>query len=270
MHFLKRYPVSLLELLVSPVINRAILAPFKDLPHVTADLMSDVASRGGFNPGAIRTALSRLRTSGTLESSPDEGGVMRYRMSAIHRSVNGTVQSRFSRPGGFLLAVFSFSTEDARERQVIREVLKAHGFKKLAQNVYINGQIDTGEIERVVQEKGLAEHLYLFRCSDIEDPRLESKLTALFDVTGRWATLSHFEHHLQEYLEDQRLRGDDFAWRFFAAGPIHYRITFVDEPPLPARCLPAGYPLDRLMSYLPELAQRRSHELVDYYRRVNG
>ncbi|EYF08126.1 hypothetical protein [Chondromyces apiculatus] len=269
MTFRDKYPVPLSTLLVAPVIFRENMLQLADLPFASAVGMRDLAESAGHAAGAIRTAMSRLRTSGDVEAIPDENGVMRYRMTAVQRSISLTVQGRDTRPQGFLLAIFSFASDDVRERQVVRDALKDYGFQKLAQNVYINGQIDTTELENVLKKHGLLENVYLFRCPDVEEPNLRRKLTALYDMAGRKKTLLQFHRDLLAFLEAPGLSDDDFARRFFYAGPVHYQLTFMDEPPLPASYLPADYPLEKLTSLMPALAEQRSRALRAYYRRMN-
>lgn len=268
MSFLTRHAVTLAELLVSPLVFRAVEPPLADRPHVTAAAMRDLAVFGGHGAGAIRTALSRLRSSGAIEAF-DECGVTRYRLGALGGSISGAVERRFERPEGYVLAIFSFETGDARERQVVRDVLRAHGFQKLAQNVYINGQIDTTGVEQVVREHGLSEHLFLFRCPDEPDPARDRRLIKLFDLKGRARVLARFERELDEYLHAPGVDGDEFARRYLAAAPAHHRVTFVDEPALPLRCLPADYPLARMFNY-GGLTGRRARAFLDYWQRMNG
>ncbi|MGA9520916.1 MAG: hypothetical protein WBV82_05600 [Myxococcaceae bacterium] len=267
MDFLKSYGVSLNELLLAPIVFRETWPPLRDLPHVTADAMRELAAFGGHSAGAIRTAMSRLRSGGTIEQLP-EAGEARYRMGRFGRSVSLAVRGRFERPEGFVLAVFSFAADDVRERQLVRETLKSHGFQKLAQNVYINGQIDTSELERVIGENGLSEHLFLFRCNDDAESSRDERLVRLFNVKQRAQQLVRFEADLHAFLNERGVDDDEFARRYFAAGPAHHRITFMEEPPLPARCLPPDYPLERLLSY-PEPSPKRLRAVVDYFRRIN-
>ncbi len=269
MRFRSRYPLSLQELLLAPVIFRDTSAELEDLPLASAAGMRDLATYGGHRPGAIRTALSRLRADKAIEPVPGRDGVIRYRMGALSRSISRAVQARFQRPSGFAVAVFSFATEHARGRQVMRSLLAHHGFQKLAQNVYINGQLDTAEMEKMIRRQGLSEHLFLFRCQDAEDKALRRKLARIFDLTGRARALARFEADLRAFLEEPGLPGDEIARRCFYSGPVHYRVTFAEEPPLPASCFPADYPLERLSNYLPAALQKHARELVGYFRKVN-
>lgn len=267
MSFVRRYPVPLLELLVAPVIFREGLPELANAPQVSASGMRDLATFAGHSPGAIKTALSRLRTSGVVEAFDDDG-VTRYRSASLSRSVSRTVGGSEERPDELVLAVFSFSTDDARPRQVVREALKLHGFQKLAQNVYIHGQINTGPLNELLREVGLEDHVWLFRIPGTEDPVLRRKLTALFDLTARSERLRAFAQDLESYL-DPALPDEDFARRYLYCGPVHYRITTLEEPPLPAAYLPAGYPLAAVRARMTALAAERSAALVEYYHRVN-
>lgn len=269
MRFRTRYPLSLQELLLTPVIFRDTTRELDGLPFVSAGGMRDLAAYGGHRPGAIRTALSRLRADKAVEPTVDAAGITRYRMGALSRSVSHAVQGRPQRPSGFAVAVFSFATEHARERHVVRALLAHHGFQKLAQNVYINGLLDTVELEEEIRRHGLSDHLFLFRCHDAEDPQLRRRLAQVFDVAGRGRALLRFEADLHAFLDEPRLDGDEIARRCLYAGPVHYRITFIEEPPLPASCLPPDYPLERLSTYFQAAIRERSRELVQYFRRVN-
>ena len=214
-------------------------------------------------------AATWARASGMMTTEDDAGGVTRYQLAGIARSISHAVIARPSRPDGFLLAVFSFASDDVRERQVVREALKLHGFQKLAQNVYINGQMETAELEAVFEREGLTEHVYFFRCQEGDEPALRKKLTTLFDLPRRMQTLLQFQRDLSAFLEEPRLDGPTFARRYLYSGPVHYRITFTEEPPLPARALPAGYPIDSLETLMSGLANSHAGVLARYFRAVH-
>lgn len=266
MTFLRKYRVTLKELLVAPLVFRAALPELDGLAQVSVECMRDLARFGGFADGAIRTAMSRLHKTNDIERLPGSG-TARYRLGPLGRSISLAVRGQFERPDGYILAVFSFASDDARERQIVRSALKSHGFAKLAQNVYVSGLFETAQLEALIAEHGLAEHLFLFRCTDDGDADRDDRLRALFDVKRRAAVLARFEADLSRYL-DAPVASDEFARRYLAAAPIHYRITFAEEPPVPARCLPPDYPLARLLPYV-QLDKRRARALIRYYRRLN-
>lgn len=266
MRFEQKYPVPLSELLLAPLVFREGLPGLSRTPLVTARRMAELAEFGGYGDGAIRTAMSRLRASKLVETSVDPAGTTRYRLASLGRSIGSAVRDRPSRPPGFLLAIFSFASENVRERQAVREALRLYGFHKLAQNVYVNGQIDTAELEEIFEREGVSEQVYLLRCEDVEDPALRRKLTTLFDLTARKRVLTALESDLSAWLEAPKLDDATFARRFLYAGPVHYRITFNEEPPVPASYLPDGYPLDSLVGLLPRLAAARTRALLAFYQ----
>ncbi len=270
MDFRRRYPLSLAELLLTPVIVRDSVPALAEAPLVTARGMRDLAEYGGHAPGAIRTALSRLRASGGVTTSVDAGGERRYRMAALSQSIRGAVQGRFERPAGFVVAVSSFATEQAAERGFVRSVLSDHGFHRLAQNVYVNGLLDTAELEELIRRRGLSDHLYVFRCGGGQDPALLRRLAGVFDLGGRARAQARVERELRAFLEAPGLPGDERARRILYAAPVHHRITFTEEPPLPAECLPPDYPLERVAAALAGAIGEHARDLVRYFRRVNA
>jgi DNA-binding transcriptional regulator PaaX len=268
MTFLRKYRAALKELLIAPLVFRAALPELEGLSQVSVEGMRDLARFGGFADGAIRTAMSRLREANDIERLPGSG-TARYRLGPLGRSIAQAVGGQFERPDGYILAVFSFAADDARERQIVRTALKSHGFAKLAQNVYISGLFDTTALEAIIAAHGLAEHLFLFRCADARDTERDARLRTLFDIKRRAAVLLRFDADLHGFLDERGIDGDEFARRYLAAAPIHYRITFIDEPPVPARCLPADYPLARLLPYV-QPDKRRMRALVRYHQRINA
>lgn len=265
--FLTKYPVALNELLLAPVLFRASLPALAQAPLASAAGMRDLAEFAGASPGAIRTALSRLRASGLVLTRPDERGVLRYTPEGVSASVQRSVIGQPDRPRGFLLAIFSFAADDARERQVVREALRLHGFQKLAQNAYINGRIETGELEAHFEREGVSDHVFFFRCEDGDDPALRRKLASLFDLPARARALTHFRRDLETFLDVAPPA--EFSRRFLCAGPAHFRVTWLDEPPLPPQVLPEGYPLAALQALLPAIGARRAADLATYFRTVH-
>lgn len=265
MKFEQKYPVALNELLLAPIVFREGLPELASAPQVSARSMTTLAEFGGHSAGAIRTALSRLRAGGDVDTSVDARGVTRYRLAALGRSIGATVRQRPTRPDGLLLAIFSFAADDSRERQAVREALRLYGFHKLAQNVYVNGEIDTRELEEVFRREGVSEHVYLLRCHDSDDPALRRKLSSLFDLEARKRVLAAFREDLSAWLEAPKLDDASFARRFLYSGPVHYRLTFTEEPPVPASWLPSGYSLDEVRALLPRLAKARARALVRFF-----
>jgi DNA-binding transcriptional regulator PaaX len=270
MSFLKKYPVPLRELLLAPIIMRASLPALADAPLVSAAGLRDLSEFAGYQDGAFRTAMSRLRASGLVRTHTDAAGIVRYEPLGLTQSLRESVVGRPQRPPGYRLVVFSFTADDGRERQVVREALRLHGFQKLAQNAYIAGQVDTTDLEALFAREGLEDHVFFFTCEDDASPGFQRKLTALFDLAARARLLSRFQDDLEAFLGTRGLSDDEFSRRMLYAGPVHFRVTWVEEPPLPSAVLPPSYPLAHLLTLPQTIAARRARSLPAYFGRVHG
>lgn len=269
MDFIRKYPLSLKEIIATPMIFRESVPLFDGFPFPTLLSIRDLAEFAGHNYGSLRTAISRARASGELESFTDQNGVTRFRLTKIQKSVSDVVVNWQNRPQGFTLAIFSFRKDDEKERRTVREILKYFGFKKLAQNTYINGMITTEGLDAEMKRLKLDKNLYIFNCPKVDSPGLLERLSKIFDMEKRARELSEFETDLKEFLNESSLAGDEFARRVFYAGPLHYTKCFVEEPPLPASVLPEGYPIRTLQEYLDSIIRIRSREITSYYLKFN-
>jgi DNA-binding transcriptional regulator PaaX len=264
--FRERYPVPLSELLVAPVLFRDAFPFLLGTPPVSAPLLRDLARAAGHSETAIRTAMSRLRASGLVEVRvPPDGGEPRYHRGALTRSLQEIVAGQLERPDGFTLVVFAFATENTRERQVVREALRLHGFQRLAQNTYIGGCIDTTALESTFRHEGIEDNVFVFRTRGDLPPNVEERLITLFDLRARARVLRALRSDLTALLEDPRLDDAEHTQRLLYAGPVHYRITFVEEPQLPESAHPAEYPLADVVTLLPRLAEARAQACVRYF-----
>jgi DNA-binding transcriptional regulator PaaX len=143
--------------------------------------------------------------------SVDAAGVERLAPTEKVRSIQGAVLSRPPRPGGLSLAVFSFSAADIRERQVVREALRLHGFQKLAQNAYVNGRVETRELEAQLERAGLSDRVFFLRCEYDANPSLKARLASLFDLAGRAQALRELQRDLARFLDAPRLRARELG-----------------------------------------------------------
>lgn len=268
--FVGRHPLSLREVIATPMIFRENIPGFETLPFPGVEILRDLAAFAGYGYGALRTAMSRARASGELLGIQDEMGIQRFRLTPTQVSVSRVVRDWSSRPDGFIIGVFSFHAREAAERRAVRETLLYFGFKRIAQNTYINGMIDTTDLEAEMTRSGVADRFYLFRCASIDDPALLARLSRIFDVKGRARALERFRRELEGFLEEPGLDAMELGRRVFYAGPVQHRMCFVEEPPIPARMLPASYPLSGLTAYMGSILRRRWNQIETYYRTLCG
>jgi DNA-binding transcriptional regulator PaaX len=268
--FVRRYPLSLREVIATPMIFRENVPGFDRLPFPTADIIRDLAELAGHGDGALRTAMSRVRASGELKDFIDETGTRRFRLTPMQESVSRVVRDWRMRPDGFIVGVFSFHAREEAERRTVRESLMYFGFKRIAQNTYINGMIDTSGLEAELARAGVSDRFYLFRCPLIDDEALLARLAEVFDVKARARTLERFRADLEAFLEEPGIDEMELGRRVFYAGPAHHRMCFMEEPPIPARILPESYPLTGLATYLGAVIANRWQSIETYYRALCG
>ena len=268
--FVKRHPLPLREVINTPVIFYEGFPLLKDLPAPNVAIMRDLAEFAGYAYGALRTAVSRAKAAGFIACFADDKGVTRFKRSEMSRSVSEVVQHWDSRPEGFLLAVFSFRAKEESRRRTVRDLLRYFGFKRIAQNTYINGMIPTAGLEAELRKAGVEKNLYLFRCPRVDEPALVEKLKAVFDVNGRARVLNALLAELQEFLDEPGIDAMEYGRRQLYAGPVHYHYCFVQEPPIPFSFLPEDYPLEKLNNFMVRHITDRSHDVIAYYRTLCG
>ncbi len=60
----------------------------------------------------------------------------------------------------------------------------------------------------------------------------------------------------------------EYARRLFYIGPVHHKICFVDEPPLPESYYPHNYPMQVLKLFYNRLSPERWKNVIDYYMKI--
>jgi DNA-binding transcriptional regulator PaaX len=265
--FISLYPVSLKEIMVTPLVFREYTKQFQALPYPRMAHIRDIAEYAGYAYGTLRTALSRACRAGDLISFTDARGTVRYRLADLQRSVARIAGAHADRAPGFTLAVFSFATEQHASRNRLRQILGWYGFKKLASNVYITGSMDSAELELSARKAGVADHLYLFSCTDNLSTALSARLRVIFDIEKRKRKVEQFLRDIREFLAPA-YRGMEFARRFFYAGPVHHKMSFTSELPFSRDILPPDYPADELKQVMRELAADRGKDLIIYYQHM--
>ncbi|HUX38532.1 MAG TPA: hypothetical protein VMV44_11585 [Rectinemataceae bacterium] len=266
--FVKAYPLAAKAAVHTPLVFRAGLGTFEGLPWPSLEGIRDFAHFVGIGDGAVRTALSRAKAEGSILVEPDTQGRSRYLLSPASFEIGLAQIHSDQRLEGFLIAVFSFKSEENEERTALRGLLKEYGFRKLAQNTYIHGRIETEGLRKTIRELGLEEHLFLFTCPEIEDEDLIKRILALFDVEGRRKELREYLLRLKAFLPEG-LAGDELARRLLYVGPVHWERIEAREPPFPAKHLPPDYALAEIQRFYARKIEEGRDAFLTYYERVN-
>jgi DNA-binding transcriptional regulator PaaX len=271
--FRKAYPLSVKASIYNLLILRDGASFLTGLPYPSLSAIRDFAFYVGTSDSAIRTLLSREGKAGYIRKEKDDAGVMRYRLSNPSLVLSMVNSHQRELPEGFIIAVFSFTADAASERSIVRETLKNFGFKKLAQNVYLNGRIDMGPLRAAMLELGLSSHLYLFQCPEIEDEALIRRVIELFDLDERSVELAAFETAMLAFLDRAEAEASDqyeAARRLIYVGLVFWERFITTEPPLPTRYLPEGYRFAAISRAYDERYAASAPAIAEYYARVSA
>jgi DNA-binding transcriptional regulator PaaX len=270
MDFKKKYPLSAREAAYTPMILRDSFGTDNPLPYPSLGGIRDFTNYCGIKDGAVRTTLSRARAEGEINVFKDAGKVTRYRLAESMMEMGKATINRQDQPEGFIIAVFSFTKHEETERAKVRETLKYYGFKKLAQNTYINGRIDTSGLKKAMREYGLEKNLYLFECPHVDDTELIEKILAVFEIEKREKFLREFYNDLASFLAGKNQSTEEVIHRIYYAGPVHWTICNIDEPPFPVKHLPPNYPLEEIKQLYVDVSHTHMKHFIEHYLRVNG
>lgn len=269
MDFTKAYPFDARAAVYTPLTFKAGIEQLSAMPFPSLAGIRDLAYYAGISDGAMRTTISRGKSNSSIIAFKDSNGITRYQLSQGYLDMGMTLINRNQQPEGFIVAVFSFTKDANSERAIVRDTLKNYGFKRIAQNTYINGRIDTTSLLAAMKEFGLEQNLYLFHCPDIDDLGLVNKILELFDIQSRMKLLQQFYLDMVEYLAEDGLDDDEIGRRMLYFCAIQWNICQVEEPPIPAKYLPDGYPLQKINDFFDAFVKKNMDKLVGYYLKVN-
>ncbi len=267
-NFMSTYPLSTRAAIHTPIVFRTGFLSMVDLPLPSLEGIRDFARFCGIEDGAVRTALSRARAEGSILVEVDEAGRNRYSLAPATFEMGTSQIHSAPRPDGFLLAVFSFKAEEQDDRAALRNLLKSYGFRKLAQNTYIQGRIETTGLRTAIRELGLEDHFYLFTCPDVDDEHLIARILHLFDLEARRAELRDYLALLTSFLPDD-LSQNELARRLLYVGAVHWERIEAGEPPIPAKYLPNDYPYSEIQQFYAQRLSEGRDALIGYFREVN-
>ena len=264
--FKSKYPVPLIDAIIYPFIYKIWNIQAK-LPPVKLKCILDFCIYAGYNEGAVRTAITRLKKRGILNSIADKQKA-EYVLSGNHKTRIIQIRDNTIRQG-FTLAIFSFSRENEKERYIMRSILSRIGFKKLAQNTYINIRGRKEELLRKIKSERLDKHLFLFECEDDLDKNTVQRLVEIWKIKKRQKILNEFFSDLKEFIKPEEHSGQEIFQMIGHAGTV-FSVRFQrTEPPVPEKYLPEDYPIQNIYNFLVENNRKYFEVTKKYFINVN-
>lgn len=243
--FITKYPIQLNTLIAATVIFHGTSDVLKGLKHPTMKHIRIIAESAGYSYGAIRTSLSRMIKNEEIIQFSDSNGIKRFKQNPLQIDIGNSVMNRYN-SNGFLLAIYNFKKNESKKRDSVRYLLKNYGFKKIAQNTYITGNINTSIIKKEIEKLESSDNVMFFKVNETDSEDLKNKLTKIFSLEERKIKLTELYEDLKKYL----IPCDDILERLVYAGPVYFNNCFIDEPLLPLEYLPNEYPLQKIINFM--------------------
>lgn len=169
-------------------------------PHVILPVASLVTLMGdlGFDSPGVRSAISRLKRKGILESTRDNG-VASYALDvSMSETISDGDERIFSdtRPdsgGQWVLITFSVPESQRSLRHQIRTVLSGLGFGNVGQGLWIAPAANLHEAKVTLKRKGLDGYVEFFAGHYVGEEELAEKI-------GQWWDLEELNSLFDEFL----------------------------------------------------------------------
>ncbi|CAM5545467.1 PaaX family transcriptional regulator [Streptomyces spiroverticillatus] len=263
-----------------------------DVPMPVAELIRLLAAVGVDAP-SVRSAVSRLKRRGLLESARTPEGAAGYALSGDARQLLDDGDRRIyagtepSLADGWVLAVFSVPEAERAKRHVLRSRLARLGFGTAAPGVWIAPGGLYEETRHTLERLQLAEYVELFRGDHLG-------FAATRDSVARWWDLAEIAELHHAFLERHEpvLRGweaggpegpgspggvradtgatdvSERAYRDYLLALDSWRHLPYADPGLPAELLPKDWPGGRSAEVFAGLHARLRDAGAEFVRGV--
>jgi hypothetical protein len=267
--FMKKYPATLPELQISPCAFRETFLLTKDLPYPGIHHLRDICEYGNYTYGALRTSLSRAIKIKELDFFYDECKTKRFRLTKTQQNVSKELSADIGDAKDFSVVIFSFSTEQEKQRREARYLLGGYGFRLFAQNTYIRRKIKRELFEKSLKEYGLMNNVFLLDCLDPGTVEFKERLYSHFEIDKTIKIVNAFYNDLIKFLSDD-LEAVEYSRRILYVGPVYYNICYANEVPVPETYFPEGYLIKELKVYFKSIPEYRWNDFVTYYMNIEN
>ena len=222
----------------------------------------------GVEEPAVRSSISRLKRRGLLDARRVDG-VAGYALTEGAQEILADGDARiFGRrraeeSDGWLLVVFSVPESERDKRHQLRSQLTRLGFGTVAPGVWVAPGHLAGEAAEVLERRGLAGYVELFR---------GVHLGAVREQVARWWDLDQLHGRYAEFLDRQepvRARVDpDQSFADYVRLLTDWRRLPYADPGLPSALLPADWNGVRAADLFGELSARLAEPAHEQARRL--
>ncbi len=226
-------------------------------------------ARLGVAEPAVRSAISRLKRRGLLESQRREGRAG-YALSAVARDVLAEGDRRiFGRPrsaldDGWVLAVFSVPEAERGRRHTLRSRLTWLGYGTVGAGVWVAPGHLVDETRSTLERLGLADYVDLFRADYLGFRDLRAEASTWWDLAGLDVLYREFDDEFGPVLARWRSdkaggqggRDDGAAFADHVAAVTAWRRLPYLDPGLAPELLPDDWSGTRAAETFHELHDR--------------
>lgn len=265
--FKDKYPIDVIPVIIASVLRAYRTRQGHEIPFVTLSGMRGFAEYCGVSYASLRTTLTRWKKNGWIEVFCDPAGKTRYRMLDMMKLVADNA-AEIDKPVGFTIAVFSFKKENEKERYRVREVLGSFGFKKLAQNVYLNARTDSAKLMAEMEKWDLQENLFLFDCENVSES-MKVKIKEILELDKWNDRLREFYGELMNFLEFEGLSNEEIYNRHNYAFGVFYTYFQMEHPSIPKDFFSEDYAYKKVAELLESKYEEYYNNIMDHYMKLN-
>ncbi|MEV2278071.1 PaaX family transcriptional regulator C-terminal domain-containing protein [Nocardiopsis sp. NPDC049922] len=233
----------------------------------------------GVEGSAVRSAISRLKKRGVLES--DRRGVTGYLLSpAVHevfdegdRRIFGSLEPA-DLADGWVMAVFSVPESERSRRYQLRTRLAWLGFGNVASGVWIAPGRLMDDAQRLLIRLGLSDYVHLFRADYAAFDDLRSRVGQWWDVKAIQDQYAEFTETYAPVADAPRAQGTplDGAASFRTYVPmltLWRRLPYMD-PGLPRELIPDDWNASAAREVFQRLHALLAEPSLAHVRRITG
>jgi hypothetical protein len=146
--------------------------------------------------------LSRLIKSKELDFFYDDKKIKRFRLTKTQQNVSKVLLTDIGDAKDLSVVIFSFTTEQEKQRREARYLLNGYGFRLFAQNAYIRRRIKRELFEKSLKEYGLMNNVFLLDCLDPGTVEFKECLYSQFEMEKVQNQITTFYNDLNKFLTD--------------------------------------------------------------------